>query len=242
MPRVEIGIRVTISFPATSGDHSVTAEANPLVIAPPANVANGDLLVAWVIARTGISSAPGSWTALQSFTTNGTFAAYSLKVPTASALPANWTWTPASARASVIIQRVTGTDLTASVTVGGTCGAGTDAGFGTTYSSFLPMQLPGITPPDAWAACVGTFFTGDANTPSADLVPGGTLLATATTTSAGAGRSSSGIYGAVAAGPTGTIVCANDWPGAPGGQDGILLGFTAVRAPVKSGLLMAGVI
>lgn len=239
-----------VSFPVTASDQSISAGVNPAVLAPPVNTADGDLLIAWVIARTGITSAPAAWgSPLVSFTTNGTFAAYALAVPTASALPANWTWTLASTRNDVIITRVPGTNLSVPPTAGGTCGAGTDQGNGTTYSGALPMQLPGVTAAGGWMACVGSFFIGDGSGPSTDLVPGGTLLATATTTTAGPGRSSSGIYGAVATGATGTIVCLNDWPGSPTGQDGVLLALTAASggtshpaaaALTGSGTLTAG--
>jgi hypothetical protein len=222
---------MAITFPATGNDQSIVTGTNPAVPAPPVNTADGDLLVAWVISRTGITSAPAAWgSPLVSFTTNGTFAAYALAVPTASALPGSWSWTLASTRNDVIIQRVPGTNLAVPPTAGGTSGAGTDQGNGTTYSGNLPMQLPGVTAPDAWMALVGSFFIGDGNGPSSDLVPGATLLATATTTTAGPGRSSSGIYGAVASGATGTITCANDWPGSPTGQDGILVALTALAA------------
>lgn len=219
-----------VAFPSASGDWGYFSGAT---VTPPANTADGDVLIAWGISRNGWTTEPSGWTKVASWVTNGTFTAYSLPVPSAAAVSAGWTWAGANSRWSVLIFRVTGASLATPVSAaGGTSGAGSDAGFGTGYDGALPMQLPGVTHGGAWAALVGTFFTGDGSVPASDFVPGATRIGTGATPTSPNGRSSSGYYAATgSAGSTGTITTANDWPTSPTGQDGILIALNPATTP-----------
>ena len=108
---------MSIGFPQAAGDSSFSGNtASPQVVAPPANTADGDLLIAVTSGRDSpFSSVPSGWTTLiSSFTTSGSIGAgavHHLPVPDASALPASWSWSFIETRASVLIFRVTGVDL-----------------------------------------------------------------------------------------------------------------------------------
>jgi hypothetical protein len=151
---------MAIGFPASAGDSSfLGGTTTTLTLTPPANVANGDLLIAVATARFGVPSAsPSGWTTLvSSYTTSGGTGQAVVQyfpVPVASALPANWTWTWTTTRQSVTIIRVTGVNLSgpfggqatslnaagnASLPVGSVASGG--AGFVAAFSYFNEFDL-----------------------------------------------------------------------------------------------------
>lgn len=218
---------MAIGIPGTASDYSITTSA-PLP--PPANTADGDVLIAAVIDRnSGGITPPGTWTTLISAFggSNGDGIIQYLPVPSAASLPSTWTWAGTSPRFDVIIFRVTGMNVSSPVFE-----AGTPVTAGSDGPGALPMVLPGITAGGGAMAMIFSFFTDQAI--SADFVPGFSLLATSTTPSAGPGRSSLGVFSALITGPTGNITTANDWPGGGvNGQDGVLIGFQAAQTPVQ---------
>lgn len=234
---------MTIGFPSAAGDSS--NDGGTFTVHPPSNTVNGDLLIATAIIRNGWTTQPAGLPNLVTWTgANGTFSIYALAVPLASALPSGWAWTASSGRGSMSMIRVTGADMTTPVPqVGTTSSAGSDTGGSAGSNTALPLVLPGVTMAGGALAFVGSFFVGDTNAPSADFVPGFTQRSTLTTPAAGVGRSAQGVYVATGTGVTGDITTANDWPGAPAGQDGILIAIAAASAPVVShGLMMAGIV
>lgn len=222
---------MSISFPGTANDTSVASASTSLVAAPPVNVANGDVLIATVICRNaGGITPPGTWTTLlSSFTgTNGDGLVQYLAVPSAGGLPGSWTWTTNTGRASVIVIRVVGMNVSSPVfQVGTPVAAGSDG------PGAIPMILPGITAGGGVMAGCFTFFS-DQGIPS-DFVPGFAQLAAVTTPTAGVGRSSLGVAAEVITGATGDITTANDITGGATGQDGVLIGFQAASGPAPSG-------
>lgn len=228
---------MTVAFPSAAGDVTVVASTATLTAAPPLNTADGDVLVAVASTRTGSVTAPSGWTSVvATFGTDGFAVVHVLPVPTASALPASWTWTAGSARSTLIIARATGVSLSSPVSQ-----AGTPASAGTDAPGALPLVLPGVTAGGGVLGTVFTYFTETA--PPSAYVPGLSLIATASTPAAGAGRSAIGLYAAAATGATGTVTCAatSTWAsGAATGQSGVLVGLTAAAGSHAGAAALSG--
>jgi len=223
---------MSVAFPTTASDFSTVASTATIILNKPANTADGDVLIAVISNRSGlVTTAPGGWTKLVEFSSNGDWAVYVLSVPTASSLASSWEWDVATARATGILFRVTGCNVTSPISQTGTpITAGSDNG-----ANPVPMTIPGVTAQGGFVAMAGTYWAE--TVPTADLVPGASLIATATTPSAGAGRSALGVYGGVATGATGDITINSDW--AVSGQDGVLIGLQSLAAPASPNVLMA---
>jgi hypothetical protein len=194
---------MTLSFPSTASDFSaaVAAGSGPFTVTlnKPANTADGDVLVAVLIARSdvpGIPSPSASWTSLISTTSaanaNGSCAVYYLPVPTASAAAASWAWSFATnARAQGILFRVVGANTSSPINqAGGFVTGGTDFG---NNSPANPTVAPTISNTSGYMLFYGSFWTETAPT-GVTTTPSMTLLATGTTPSAGVGRSALGIW------------------------------------------------
>jgi hypothetical protein len=229
---------MAVSFPATASDVTVVQGLATMAGAPPANTADGDVLVAVASTRTGAVTPPAGWTSVAPlFGVDGGAVVHVLPVPATGSLPGSWTWSAGSARSSLIIARVAGASLASPVSQAGTPGSG-----GTDSPNGLPLVLPGVTAGGGVLAFVFTYFTATA--PPTAYVPGMTQLAVATT--AGSNRSGTGLWGMTATGATGDVTCADTstWAsGAATGQSGVLVGIAAASAPAApSGLLMTGII
>jgi len=110
------GTVIDIAIPTQAGDISYAQAASPLVLAKPANVVDGDILVAFVATRTAdyTISVPGGWIAVGDNTGvgtmdgNGSMMAFYLRVSSAASLPDDWEWVTGSNRDLGMIFRVTG--------------------------------------------------------------------------------------------------------------------------------------
>lgn len=133
-----------IAAPTGAGNvtTAVNGAANTVSISKPSNVADGDLLVAFVSFRNsgGTITTPAGWTALNPVnTTNETFSAYYKTVPTASAETAvtyAFSSSAGSSRAAGTIFRLTGADLTSVQQVAGALAP---------YTGTTSVVLPSVT-------------------------------------------------------------------------------------------------
>jgi hypothetical protein len=240
-----------IAFPRTGSDQSFGGGVNPVTIAPPANVADGDFLVAAVTGRTALpTSLPGSWaTVVASYTTQGGIGlgmVQVLPVPSASGLPANWTWTWASTtRQTVTIQRVTGVNLASAV-------AGTATGQNPASNSVLPVPSA-VSGGGCIEICFSYFNEFDiatCNDPAGNSSGGQPQALLSNTGLTGSNRvtviMAGGADNGAGASSAYTINCQTQWLiGAPGANDAAsaVLGLNAASAPaVTSRLLMAAIV
>jgi PKD repeat protein len=115
----------------------VSASAATLTGNKPANVANGDLLVAYLYSQNTaatVSSVPTGWTLVGSISSRPASGIYVKPIPTASAESAtSYTWTISAGTGRMILNifRVTGADLTNPLDVAGV--SGTEVGGGTSF-------------------------------------------------------------------------------------------------------------
>lgn len=117
---------MALAIPTTTSDYSVAdnAAASSITANKPANVANGDLFVAFLYYRNSGSTItpPTGWSLADSNTTGQTEAVYYKAIPTASAETATsytWSFTGGSGRIAVILFRVTGANLSSPLDASG---------------------------------------------------------------------------------------------------------------------------
>jgi hypothetical protein len=181
---------VVLTTGAGNATGTVASSGTSITVAKPANVANGDLLLACVYNRNsdaGWSSVPSGWTLVASQPTppagSGFLAFYTKAIPSAAGETAtDYTWSAAAStgRMTAVINRVTGAHATAVNAVSAT--AATQLGTGTSST---------ITCPAATTTVANTIVISAvaANTTSNDqtymTVPSGTTLAAQVVTNTG---------------------------------------------------------
>lgn len=99
----------------TANDITYGHASSPLVLAKPVNTVDGDVLVAFVATRSDdyTITPPEGWTRIGAnpepySLDDGSMQAFYFRVPTASALPADWAWTTDNSRDLGMIFRVSG--------------------------------------------------------------------------------------------------------------------------------------
>ena len=214
---------MAIAFPSTASDITSSGGTSPVVLNKPANAADGDLLVAVVISRNNVPTAPSGWTLAQGTTsTNGGYGVFSMTVPSASGLASSWSWPipGGSIRSQGILFRVTGVNLSSPTLQVGTAVSG-----GADGPAAIPMTLPGVSNVNGYMAFLGSFWTE--TVPDNTVITDMTLLATGSTSNAGPGRSALGIWVSTTAG---NISQENTNWSQPG-ETGELVSFTPIAAP-----------
>lgn len=213
-----------VTFPATSNDVTQlgTGASNNLVFTVPTNVANGDVLVAFVMDRTGLTP-PSGWTQQTKFATLGTFGIWTKAVPDKTLLTSTYTWTGASSgRGGGVMFRVVGANATTPVAqIGAISAAGLNQGDATHFSSSVPLSLAGITSGDATIAFVGSFYVSNPPPPTT-MVPGFTELNAYANANAG-GALAFGVYTDTAR-SSGDLTC-DTWTSTAQNGSGILISF-----------------
>jgi len=172
---------ITIAIPTQAGDVAYAQAASPLVLAKPANTADGDILVAFVATREDdyTISVPGGWIAIGSnngigtMDGNGSMMAFYLRVSSATSLPDDWQWITGSNRDVGMIFRITG-GSTASVPVAyqPPANAGTAVG---APGGIPPLEMTGLSIPTGGCAILllGSFWSQNSSEVLTPTVPSG---------------------------------------------------------------------
>lgn len=133
---------MSVAVPTTASDFTVatSGSASSITGNKPANVADGDLLVAWVTYRNSGTTftPPSGWSLATSQTTGQSEAVYYKPIPSAAAETATtyaWSFTGGVGRVGVIIFRVTGANLSSPIDATGTWESGPTSS----------MVLPAVT-------------------------------------------------------------------------------------------------
>ncbi len=168
---------MAISFPNAAGDRGTVslASGNTLTVPSPANIADGDLLLAVIYGQTfGTITTPTGWSLLYKATSGATrnFSVFYRSVTTASSEAASWTWTAS------VNSRMVGDVIRVLGAAASPIDSAPTSDF---YSSSGPSTLPapGVTAVNGAASLVVVSFTNDSTaTPHTFSLPGASGLYT----------------------------------------------------------------
>lgn len=165
---------MVLAIPTGAGNvtSASAGSANNITVSKPANLADGDLMVAAVLFRNsgGTVTAPAGWSPLGPVnTTNETFALFFKAVPTAaseSATTYNFSTSAGSSRAAGIIARFPGVNLSGVVDA-----AGALAG----YTGTTSVSLPAVSAVSGYTLLIGCAIANNSTTgsPSGFTAPAG---------------------------------------------------------------------
>ena len=206
--------------------------ANNVSLAKPANVVDGDLLVAFVMFRNsgGTVTTPSGWTQLgPANTTNETFSAYYKAVPNAAAETATtyaFSTSAGTSRAAGVLARVPGIDLTSIADAAGALAV---------YTGTTSVVLPAVTAVKDLTLLMGFAINNTTTAASAFTAPGTMTTIGTATGDQGGGVTATAWGGAQILSATGTTGTRSPTMSpAAGNSGGFMVTLSGIKAVVPA--------